>query len=165
MDALKREDATSAAPRQRVYNLIRDHPGISISEIARRMDNYWTSAAFHVKNLERAGLVETRRTGRRRLVFPSNGKDAQELAQDSLLAEPQCVRVASAIVAHPGRRVPELCRLTGMSARAVYHHVKRLADAGLVTWHRQGASRRAEPLPSLSDRFASLQKGDSGHTE
>lgn len=104
-----------------------------MSELARRMDVYWTAAALHVEQLEKAGLVRTVHGGRRRALFAADIPTSISAEAPALLSEPACRRVALAIVDKPGMRVWELCNALGMSERAVYHHVKRLADAELVS--------------------------------
>lgn len=128
--------------------LIREEPGLSISEAARRLDLYWTAVALHVDRLVSAGLVRSTRVGRRRILVPADMTLDETIFPD-ILCEPACARVAIAIVANPGTRVWELCELTGMTERAVYHHVKRLVDVGLARSAKPGSYAGLEPSASL----------------
>lgn len=135
--------------REAVHRAILAHPGSSVSEIARRVDMFWTSVALHVAHLERAGLVRAIRAGRRRVVFPRTPLALEGGPDLALLSEPSCLAVARAIVAHPDRRVWEIGEITSMSERAVYHHVKRLIDAGLVGKRGTSAFRGLRPTDRL----------------
>jgi DNA-binding transcriptional ArsR family regulator len=142
------EDAVSGqiarSTRDFVLQAIRVRPGVSMSDVARAAGMSWAATALHVDQLTAEGLVRSARVGRRRVLFvaPADGADA--LAR-GLLAEPACLRVARAIVAHPRLPVYELSFVAGMSERAVYHHLKRLLDAGLVEGRRGYRGLRATP--------------------
>lgn len=147
--------------RRRVHDLIVQRPGLTVSELARATSTNWTAAAYHVGQLARAGLIRTLKSGRSRLLFPTSMTLDVVHEACGLLAESSCVRVAQAIIEHPGRRVWEICEITNMSERAVYHHVKRLVDSGLVTT-AVGRSYRglcATPLlhGAVANRLASKQ--------
>lgn len=135
--------------RRRVYELVVGQPGLAVSDVARRLGLYWTSAALHIGHLTKAGLIASTRIGRRRVLVPAAGPDLDFGFELGLLAEGSCRRVALAILEHPGRSVLDLCGLTGMSERAVYHHVKRLEEAGLVVKRTKLAHRGLDPAPRL----------------
>jgi DNA-binding transcriptional ArsR family regulator len=143
------ETILASPGRRRILDLIRTRPGVSVSELARLAGMYWTSAAAHVEQLRQAGLVRAVRVGRRRVLFSSQILEAEAADAPGILGEPSCRRVAVAIAAHPRQRVWELCESTGMSERAVYHHVKRLVAAGLVATSKTGAYRGLEATPRL----------------
>lgn len=68
-------------------------------------------------------------------------EDAEQLAhQFKALADPSRVRLLSLIAAHDGGEAC-ICDLTdpvGLSQPTVSHHMKQLADAGLVTREQRG---------------------------
>lgn len=128
-----------------------------MSEVARCCDMYWTSVALHVEHLRRTGLVESIRVGRRRVLFPRPLLDQLQSRTPGPLAEPACRRVALVIVQHPGLRVWELCEITEMSERAVYHHVQRLVEAALVKSDSERAYRGLEATPDLVARLTAWQ--------
>lgn len=126
-------DILASPSRRAVYEAIVGSAGISVSDIARQSGLYWTLAAFHVHRLSRSGLVRSVKVGRRRLMFvPTRNNEAWALER-GMLAEPACLRVALAVIQYPGQRVLDLHYLTGVSERAIYHHMKRLLAVGLVT--------------------------------
>lgn len=142
-------DPVLASPaRLRIYEVIRRRPGISMSELAREVGAFWTSAGIHVARLESAGLVRSLRVGRRRVLVSADLPELH-LPFPAVLSEPACRVVALAIARNPGLRVWELGELTHMSDRAVYHHVKRLADTGLIESIRPSGYRGLTATPEL----------------
>lgn len=137
--------------RRRVLELIRAQPGISVAEVARFAGLVWTSTASHVEELARVGLVHTVRVGRRRVVFPAGA--AHEAPRSTPLAEPSCRRVALALVESSGSRVRDLRDITGMSGRAVHHHLQRLVGAGLAVAVSVGGARTFDATTELRERL------------
>lgn len=132
LEPLEKEKLLASPARRRIYNAIRAEPGISMSEIARRVALSWTAAALHVDQLERAGIASSIHGGRRRALFATDIPLTISPEAPALLAEPACRLVALAIIDRPGMRVWELCEETGTSERSAYHHVLRLTKAGLI---------------------------------
>lgn len=57
-----------AEPRRlAILRLLRDEPGLSVTEIGGRIDVSQQAASLHLKVLQEAGLVEARREGVRHL--------------------------------------------------------------------------------------------------
>lgn len=150
-DALEQDAATILASpaRRRVYELVVAVPGLSVSELARRLSLHWNSVALHVEVLRQAGLVASVRVGRRRVILPWALLHQAGTEGPGPLGEPACRRVAELICRLPHRQVWEIVELSGMSERAVYHHVKRLADAKLVATSKPGTYRGLRPTPRL----------------
>ena len=150
--------------RRRVLDIVEREPGLSMSEIARRCDMYWTTVALHIERLRQDDLVASIRVGRRRVLFPRSLLDQVASEGIGLLGEPACRRVALAILQQPRSRVWELCEITGMSERSVYHHVQRLVGAGLVKSDKERAYRGLEADPRLAAIFH-LRTADRDHRQ
>lgn len=118
--------------RREILSIVEDEPGISFRALSDRVGMNANSLSYHAFRLEIEGFLVQVRAGRRLLLFPPHYLDEMDPADVVLLAEPACRRVALAIVEHPRLTVNELVELLGDSHRSVYHHVKRLRDAGLV---------------------------------
>lgn len=143
------ERLLSAPVRRQVLDVVARHPGLPVGELQAMVGVGWGTLHHHLKKLEEAGLVRTVSVGRRRIVHLAGAGAHEGFA---LLRGRTARTVARAIVQNPGIGIADLARLSGGSPRAVYYHVKRLAEAGLVT---SGGNTRyahlsaAEPLPRI----------------
>lgn len=126
--------------------MVHQHPGIASTRLAADLGISWGTLAYHLTRMEAANLLVTRRAGRRRLVFPTQMQDVDE-EDVALLREGTSRRIALLIVDRPGLDVPTIQAVLGITARAAYHNVKRLRDAGLVTGRnpRKYAGLQATP--------------------
>lgn len=143
------ERLLSAPVRRNVLDVVARHPGLPVGELQTLVGVGWGTLHHHLKKLEEAGLVRTHSVGRRRIVHLA-GEGAHE--GFALLRGRTARNVARAIVDNPGIGIVDLARVSGGSPRAVYYHVKRLVEAGLVT--NGGNTRYAhlsamEPLPRI----------------
>lgn len=139
----------SSPARLAIYQQIVKRPGISLHELARRAGVAWANARYHTLRLESAGLVRTRVVGRRRLCFLHEEGDEDLLDARALLDEPAARAVAAYFVANPGVSIARAIQDTGMSQRAVYHHVKRFVEAGLLAKAEDGSYRGLAPTARL----------------
>ena len=118
--------------RLRILQIVYERPGVSVTELAQRLEMTWGQLNYHLTRLASAGLLHTVKAGRHRLVFPE--KEPAETPEDrALLLERTARALALLIVDNPQVTVTDLVRLSGETPRVVYYHVKRLLDAGLVT--------------------------------
>lgn len=132
--------------RLRMYGIVHQHPGISSTRLASELGISWGTLAYHLTRMERADLVHTRRAGRRRLVFPSRGHEVDE-EDVVLLKEGTSRRIALLVAERPDLDIQAIQNALGITARAAYHNVKRLRDAGLVEgrYPRKYAGLHATP--------------------
>lgn len=135
--------------RLRILIIIQDKPGITLREIATRIQLSWATTKYHVLRLETAGHVRTVAIGGRRVCLPREGDGPLVVAGRALLAEPSARRIAAFLAAHPGAGVGRVIEETGFSQRVVYHHVKRLVDHGLARPEPGYGYRRLHPTPAL----------------
>lgn len=119
--------------RARLMDLLHATPGLPLGELKENLGIGWGTLYYHVGLLERAGLLRTVVSGRRKLVFPGLGeRDPREVAGRSLLVGATARRVARAIVERPGQSLAEVGVAAGENPRVAYYHVRRFVEAGLV---------------------------------
>ncbi|GEM_PF-3169282 len=147
--------------RMQVYHLVLKHPGITVRDLARRAGMTLGGLIHHLQVLSAAKLVDTRRAGRRRLVYPYPAPLDESPEDRALLHEETSRRLALTIVEHPRLTVAELIARTGLSQRVVYYHAKRLLDAGMV---QRGTPHDPRGLVATPKLYVMLgAKGDDSH--
>lgn len=134
---------------QALLQEIRKHPGMSLSELRVRFDLGWGNLYHHINQLERRDVIRLELVGRRRLAYPAHDPHRFKPAQDSLLRGRTARVVAEAVARTPGAGVLEISEATGVTPRAVYYHVRRLCQAGLVERASRGRYAGLRPSQSL----------------
>lgn len=104
-----------------------------MGELRAQVELGWGNAYHHLRKLERAGLIRTRRIGRRFVIVPRSGVvDEMEVHARAILRGGTALRVCSDIANHPGTDVTHIATRLDETTRAVYYHVGRLTGCGLV---------------------------------
>lgn len=141
--------------RERLTRLLERHPGLPLGEAARRLGIAWGTLSYHVRLMDARREIFVQRVGRRTLLYAS-APPLDELPElRALLREPATRKVAIAVARGRAAGVNALIERTGESPRVVYHHLKRLIDAGLVT---SAAPRRHRGLAATPRLLALLRE-------
>lgn len=135
--------ALRSATARRILDAVDRRPGSTLSELRRATGLGWGTIYHHLARLQRAGLVTLEKQGRLRRAFPRGKGEVPPHHHHGRTRR----RVAAAILASGPVTVEDLVAATGLSRRVVYHHAKRLIEAGLV--ERSRLDRTLRPLPGL----------------
>jgi predicted transcriptional regulator len=133
------EDDLLALPtRRRLYDVVRQSPGIGGREVQREAGTGWGETVYHLERLTEAHLLHRERAGHQDHYFVAQ----VPLADRGLLRvvrSPSARRLLVALLETPNRTVPVLSERTGLSSGRISVHLGRLAELGLL---RTGRSER-----------------------
>ncbi len=129
--------------RAEIYELIKQRPGIHLSQISRELDMAWGSTLHHLRKLREERIVQTKSIGHHKCYFLNgSGYSDAQMRVMSLLKNDTLADVAAAIEAHPDTSLKDLSEKIGISAPLAAHHVKTLEKAGVIQKERAGKSVR-----------------------
>lgn len=137
--------------RAQILETIRQRPGVNFLGIVTAHGLAHGAAAYHLRILERHGLVVSARMGRYRRYWATNkgcGPAAAQRVQACPLRQPVLERIAE----KPGQRLGELAaQFPDRSRQATAYHVRRLVEAGLVRVQANHSSRHLFPAGLVQD--------------
>lgn len=152
---LNKPDILDNDVRNRIYDIIRDNPGISAREVHRRSEQSWGTVVYHLRQLERHHLVVSRALGRTRNYYENHGKYRGMEVQLACLQSERALTLARAIVGRPGITQEQLAEVSGFPQPTTSYYVRKLKQAGLVEEQREG--RYVKYVPHLDlPRFVAL---------
>lgn len=147
--------------RERLLVAIRARPGIAVADLAEASASPRNTITYHLRVLEREGLVSSTKNGRNRLFFapgslppraavdvngPATSPSRQQVvAAIATLRHETTFAVAKAVGANPGVDQKSLCTALGLSPSLAHWHADRLVASGLVDKRREGRSVRYYP--------------------
>lgn len=137
--------------RQDIYKLVREEPGIHAQAIGLRLGLGWGTTTYHLRQLERHGLLVARRQGRYKHFFANGDRSIQHKDAVGLLRNPTARAIAGAIGAQPNVVQKDLCLSLGISPSLASWHLRRLQEAGVVRAERVGRFVRYCPSASWSE--------------
>ena len=118
--------------RARAKLVIGLSPGIHLRSLQRALGVSFTTARYHVRNLERDGEITSSEAGRYCRLFPAGTTEEMKRTYEAL-QDGSTRRVLSALVGGSGDLTNgELCRRAGLSAATVGECLKALVGSGLA---------------------------------
>ena len=154
---LRKEEVLENPLRDDILQVVQDQPGISASELGRRLDCGWGTLVYHLTVLERMQLVSSAREGRHKRFFAQGRINYSDKGAVGLLANPAARTILDAVRSTPGVIQKDLSERLGLAAGTIAWHVERLEAEGLVVREEDGRSVRYFPsdrLLKLTERLA-----------
>lgn len=151
--------ATGETPstRRRVYDLVQEHPGLHQRELARRLELRPSHAEYHLRQLEKAGLLRSEQRGGYRRYFvavepakpiPEGAVSREDRAWVGLLREVRPLEIAAHLLQEEPREMGPLAEELGIASSTLSYHVDKLEETGILERYRDGNQR----LVRLVDR-------------
>ncbi|HYU05603.1 MAG TPA: winged helix-turn-helix transcriptional regulator [Thermoplasmata archaeon] len=139
---LTREEVLQRKVRFLIYEAVREHPGSSFTEVRNAIGLQNGVAAYHLRVLEKQGLIHSEKGRRHRWYYP-NGDVS--LWRDMPLS-PLQKSVLEKVAQDPGIGIRELARSLDRHHAAVAYNVKGMAREGLLRTQRTGRKVQCFPL-------------------
>jgi DNA-binding transcriptional ArsR family regulator len=138
-------DPLNSDLRARLYETVAESPGTYLSELAATADVPVSTVRYHVRVLEREGVVETERIRGKRRLFPGNAATGP---LDAALNDASTEPILRAVRREEPVSVSGLADSVDRAASTVSYHLARLEDADLVERARDGTSVRVSLTPA-----------------
>lgn len=136
--------------RDALLSRIRASPGISLGDAAESASIPRNTAVYHLRRLEKEGLITSVVNGRIRLFFAPGALDQlPKAAAVAALRHPMTADIANEVGASPGVDQQALCARFGLAPSLAHWHATRLVESGIVTRTRQGRHVRYYPGPEF----------------
>lgn len=140
--------------RRAIYRHILDHPGVHVRGVEKDLRIATGDMQYHLRGLEKQGLVKTRRVGLYRFVYPTNlFEDHQELLL-GVLSQEMPREILLCLIGFPGLTQRELARRLHHSSPTIWWHMEKLAKQGMVRRRRTG---KAVTYEVVADRAEILR--------
>ena len=133
--------------RQGIYAYLKTSVGANLKQLTDDLHLTTTNAIWHLRKLEEAGLIHSKRFNGYKVFYPAEGGiEARRLSLGkTALANDNAQEVFQHVVAHPGTHQREIARALGVNHGTVRWHLKKLMDAELIVETRKGKASSYEP--------------------
>ena len=146
----KKEDLLALEARKRVYEYVQRFPGLHLREIARGVGMETNHAKYHLRYLEKHGLLSSRREqGYWRFFAKEEGslglREAmapQEKTVLALLRQPIPLHAILLLLEQENLSAEELRGKMGVAHSTLLYHLDKLERAGVLASDRAGRERR-----------------------
>lgn len=117
--------------RREILNLLRSEPGLTKSQVCRRLNLAWGTVSHHTRVLERDGALARRRILGFNRYYTSDAR-GPELQLMPLLRESLVPYLLQRVEATPGIGIQKLSRELGLGRKVIRRQLESMVEAGLV---------------------------------
>jgi outer membrane protein assembly factor BamB/predicted transcriptional regulator len=133
----KQEEILDNFIRGQLYGRISECPGLNLSELSRKVGSPTGTIVYHLRTLEREGLIKTCRQGLNKLFFSSN----VIIPEGFLELKPFQRLLLSLIEKNPGISQQKLSKLTQVSAPTINRHIHDLEERSFIMISKGSSTR------------------------
>jgi DNA-binding MarR family transcriptional regulator len=145
---ISNDDLLEHPMRSNIFDVIKTHPGIHASQLARELDVGWGTITHHLDKLSRAQIVTTRRVNNQKCFFEQGGEiSRQDMAIASALKGDTASGITDFVQHHPMTSQKNMAEALTISPALASFHVKKLVTLGVLEKVRHGK----ETLLTTSD--------------
>ena len=138
------ENALDHFTRGRIYQFIKDNPGVHYSRLRKELDLNNGVLSYHLHTLNRVELVKSRRSGIRKLFFIT-GSQVPDIISAKLNYLETTIR--QIILENPGISQQEVGKkVPQKSQRTISHYIKKLSRKDYIYTEKDGKQSRCFPV-------------------
>ncbi len=142
---IERSELLDNDTREQLYEAVKDEPGIHAHALSEAVEIGWGTTVYHLRRLEKNGMVTSEKRGRYRRFFPAAGYVARTREILSVLQNETTNDIARTILKEPGLNQKAICEKLDISPSLANWHIKRLVEADLVEKERRGRTVHYTP--------------------
>lgn len=131
--------------RREIYQLVCETPGSYFYEIVSALAAPQGTLSWHLRMLEKDGLIKSDKFGGKRLFFPKMLRSESAERAFAILKNDTGAKVFDHIVNNPGCYQTEIAEKLEIHHDTVRHHIMRLAEAELIEIIRDGRTVKYFP--------------------
>ena len=134
--------------RRRIYDHIKHVPGIHMRRLERELNIPLSTLDYHLRQMERKGLVLSRKEGQKKSYFVRNTMDAKDQHYLYYLRHRTTRWILLDILENPGTSLRGLTQRLPVGAPTISYHLKKLIRAEIVQPVWIGRHRRYQVMES-----------------
>lgn len=148
--------------RQEILRLLAERPGMNQHQLSQELGVNHNVVVYHVKRMQRFGLLETRPGVRQRETLCFRPEDVSLWDVEStrfLLGRAPALGVAQFLAANPGAEANAISQALGLTVPTVRRHLNTLEEEELVQRFRVDRKVLYHAEPELVNALAALLPG------
>jgi DNA-binding transcriptional ArsR family regulator len=129
---LRRSSLGHQRTRELILRSVSERPGITPSALARTCAMHENTIRYHIRVLEKAGIVCCKQNQRMLHVFLPGEADTESIRVQAALHANTARQLYETVVAEPGIGVARASRAVGVHRTTLHYHARRLERAGII---------------------------------
>ena len=120
--------------RKQIFEYIQTHPGVHLRAAATALDLSTTNVLWHLRKLEDANLVTSKKFEGYKVFYPVEGgvETKRRAIASSVLRNENAMHILHYVSTNPSAHQREIARALGVNHGTIRWHLRKLEDAELV---------------------------------
>jgi predicted transcriptional regulator len=123
--------------RQRLAVLVRENPGVTITDLGKLVELSHSTVSYHLRILEHAGEVQGKRDGRTVRYYAKGQYDDLRTRMQPLLKRKRVVAILRLVDARPEMNPFNIARELQVSVPTIMWHLGKLRDYGVLQMEKR----------------------------
>lgn len=128
--------------RKRIYNLIKESPGIHFREISRRLEIPVGVVEYHIHYMLKREMIVARKEGRYKRYYAEGKHGSREKRVFPFLRKKIPREILVNLLMEPGMRHRDLKERLGVSGSTLTFHLKKMIKKDVVEEQKEGKHKR-----------------------
>ncbi len=142
MGSQKRQSLLLHPIRRELYQILCENPGTYLLELAELLEAPLGTLTWHLRILEREGLVKSIKFAGKRLFFPKMLRTQEAEMAYLTLRSKTARKIFQFVVNHPGCHQEQMAEVLHVHHDTIRWHVLRMERTGLIKIVREGRKKR-----------------------
>jgi len=138
---IKRKDILDHFVRGQIFGYLKVHPGDNYTTIKKNLELNNGTLTYHLKVLEREGLIKSWSDGSRKYFYPQGVKIPGDGVKNPSIYD----TILKSIKDSPGISIRDIAAVLGISRQLANYHVRKLAAEGEIELERKSFSKVCYP--------------------
>ncbi|AEF96838.1 winged helix-turn-helix transcriptional regulator [Methanotorris igneus] len=121
--------------RKEIYNYIVNNPGVHLREIAKNLNKSVSTIIWHLRILEKANLIRSKKVGNKRIYYPK-GMDVRDL-QLIYLNNKLSKKIYEYLLKNPAH-LRKISRDLDIPVETVRYNLRKMEELGIVDSYEEG---------------------------
>ncbi|MFO7991346.1 MAG: helix-turn-helix domain-containing protein [Thermoplasmata archaeon] len=119
-------------PRKKTYNAIDENPGVHLRELDRLIDVPLGTIRYHLRVLEKRGLIVARKEGKYKRYYVKGTVDKTDKDKLAVLRKELPRTIILFLLEYPGSTHGDIAEVMDVAPSTISYHLGKLSDGNIV---------------------------------
>jgi len=129
---MRRKSKLSNRPRRKIYRFILEFPGLSRSELSKKIDMPYSTLKYHLEYMKKRDVIVEKRIGKYLRYYAKNMVGAREKQILNILREDTPRMIILYLDAYISASLHEIANFWKKDPRTVAYHIKKISKLDMI---------------------------------
>ena len=129
---MEKQELFNLEMRRKIYNYIKDNPGLHLHELARKMNINYNNLRYHIQHLEKYDMIVLKSNNSYTHVYPKENLSRREKEIFNIIRQETPRNILLVFINYIIASQIDLAEILEKHPTTIEYHLKKLQDLGLI---------------------------------